>query len=64
MLYPSLPELLKQVDGRYLLVNVIAQRAREISQNTDSMGEPLEKKPVSTAIEEIAAGDIRVSLKL
>ena len=62
MLYPSLPELLKQVDGRYLLVNVIAQRAREISQQADSIGESLDKKPVSSAIEEIASGDIRVKL--
>ena len=31
MLYPSMAELLEKVDSRYLLVNVIAKRARELS---------------------------------
>ena len=31
MLYPAMSELLKHVDSRYLLVNVVAHRARQIS---------------------------------
>ena len=31
MLYPAMSTLLKNVDSRYLLVNVIARRARQIS---------------------------------
>ena len=61
MLYPSLAELLKHVNSRYMLVNIIAQRAREISMKSEETGEPLEKKPVSTAIEEIASGNIHIS---
>jgi len=61
MLYPSLSELLNQVNSRYLLVNIIAQRAREISVKSEESGEPLEKKPVSIAIEEVALGSIRVN---
>lgn len=60
MLYPSLSSLLEQVKSRYMLVNIIAQRAREIAVKSEESGEPLDKKPVSCAIEEIARGDIRV----
>lgn len=58
MLYPTMPELLKQVNSRYLLVNVIAKRAREISALAEEEGEPLDEKPVSIAIKEIAEGKI------
>jgi DNA-directed RNA polymerase subunit omega len=61
MLYPSLSDLLKQVNSRYMLVNIIAQRAREIAMKSEEVGEPLDKKPVSSAIEEIASGNIRIT---
>jgi DNA-directed RNA polymerase subunit omega len=61
MLYPSLSDLLRQVNSRYMLVNIIAQRAREIAVKAEESGEPLNKKPVSSAIEEIASGEIRVN---
>ena len=60
MLYPSLSSLLEQVDSRYLLVNVIAQRAREIAEDAEANDISLSKKPVSYAIEEIANGNSRV----
>ena len=31
MLYPAMSELLKHIDSRYLMVNVVARRARQIS---------------------------------
>lgn len=62
MLYPSLSELLDQVNSRYMLVNIIAQRAREIAMKSEEAGDSLDKKPVSCAIEEIASGDIRVTV--
>ena len=63
MLYPTMPELLKQVgNSRYLLVNVIAKRAREISLDAETHGVPLDDKPVSMAIAEIAQGKISASL--
>lgn len=58
MLYPSTSSLLKNVNSRYLLVNVIAARAREIAAEAEENGEHLEKKPVTEAIEEIAEGKI------
>ncbi len=61
MLYPSLSQLLEHVNSRYLLVNIIAHRAREISQEAENEDEPLDEKPVSMAISEIADGSIRVN---
>lgn len=62
MLYPSLASLLEQVNSRYLLVNIIARRARDISTGTADRGDMLYEKPVSRAIEEIAAGELRVTV--
>ena len=45
MLYPPVADMLKNVDSRYLLVNVVAQRARVISEEAESFGEELLEKP-------------------
>ena len=62
MLYPSLASLLEQVNSRYLLVNIIARRARDISIQASEQEETIYEKPVSRAIEEIAAGELRVTI--
>jgi len=62
MLYPSLASLLKQVDSRYRLVNIIARRARDISAVSDDYSDEDYEKPVSKAIEEIAAGKLRITV--
>lgn len=54
MLYPAMKDLLKQVPSRYQLVNVVAHRARKISVDAEEQGIPLNDKPVSIAIREIA----------
>lgn len=56
MLYPSLSKLLEHADSRYLLVNMIAHRARQISAQAEKDGMPLDEKAVSIAIREIADG--------
>ena len=61
MLYPSLASLLEQVNSRYLLVNIIARRAREISGSADDHDGPGGFKPVSKAIEEIAGHRLRIT---
>ncbi len=63
MLYPPMSELLKKINSRYLLVNVVAHRARTIAAEADKKGESLDKKPVSLAIDEIASGAYSVRLK-
>ena len=62
MLYPSLAHLLKQVNSRYLLVNIIARRARDISAAAGDYGDVSDRKPVSRAIEELASGELRVTI--
>ena len=63
MLYPPVPELLKHVDSRYLLVNVIAHRARQIAHEAEVLEEDLTEKPVTTAIHEVADGELTATLK-
>lgn len=58
MLYPAMKDLLNQVPSRYELVNVVACRARQIASEAEAMGEPLDDKPVSIAIREIAEGKL------
>ncbi len=54
MLYPAMKDLLERIPSRYELVNVVAHRARQISSEADLLGQPLEEKPVSIAIREVA----------
>ena len=56
MLYPPMSALIEKVGSSYLLVNVVARRARDISAKAEEDGEILEKKPVSTAIDEVYSG--------
>ena len=58
MLNPSMLELMKRVGNRYLLVNLAAQRARDIADEAEEKGEPLPDKAVKLALDEIAAGEI------
>lgn len=60
MIYPSMPMLLEKVNSRYMLVNVIAKRAREISTEAEETGEHLIEKPVTLAINDIADGKVKV----
>ena len=63
MLYPPVADLLKNVDSRYLLVNVVAQRARQIASAAEEAQEDLPEKPVTMAIKEVAAGELTAMLK-
>ena len=63
MLYPPVADLLKNVDSRYLLVNVVAHRARQIAYEAEVLQEELEDKPVTLAIREVADGVLSATLK-
>ncbi len=56
MLYPTLDSLIEKIGNRYLLVNVTAKRAREISEEAAAQGIKLTDKPVRLAVCEIAEG--------
>lgn len=60
LLYPPIKELLGQVPSRYMLVNLVASRARKLSSEAEVSGEPLEEKAVSLAIREVADGTLTV----
>ena len=62
MLYPPMKDLLKSVPSRYELVNVVACRARQIATEAEESGLPLEDKPVSIAIREIAQGEAEAEI--
>ena len=58
MLEPSMNRLLKQVPSRYMLVNVVAHRARQIASQAEDEGYPLTEKPVTLALKQVAAGEV------
>ena len=63
MLYPPVADLLKNVDSRYLLVNVVAHRARQIAAEAEAFQEELPEKPVTMAIWEVADGKLTATVK-
>ena len=63
MLYPPVADMLKNVDSRYLLVNVVAQRARTIAAEAEAFQEELTDKPVTLAIREVAEGKLTTTVK-
>lgn len=63
MLYPPVADMLKHVESRYLLVNVVAQRARQIAAEAEALNEELPEKPVTMAIREVAEGKLTAELK-
>ena len=63
MLYPPVADMLKNVSSRYLLVNVVAHRARQIATEAEMLQEELPEKPVTLAIREVADGKLSGTLK-
>ncbi len=58
MLYPAMSDLLKNIKSRYLMVNVVARRARQISIEAETFHQALPEKPVTLAIREVADGKL------
>ena len=63
MLYPPVADLLKNVESRYLLVNLVAHRSRQIAMEAEAFGEDLPDKPVTMAIREVAEGKLTATVK-
>jgi len=63
MLYPPMSALLEHVDSRYLLVNLVARRARQIAIEAEEFQQPLTEKPVTLAIREVAEGKLTAEVK-
>lgn len=60
LLYPPMKDLLENVPSRYMLVNVVAHRAREISSESEKTGIPLTEKAVTLAVREVASGELKI----
>lgn len=63
MLYPPMSSLLENIPSRYLLVNVVAKRARQIAIEAEANQVTLEDKPVTLAIREVAEGKLTATMK-
>lgn len=70
MIDPPIEELLDKVDSKFTLVTLAAKRGREVNSYFNQLGEGLgsivppqvtsvSRKPLSIALEEVAAGKIR-----
>ena len=58
MLYPAMNKLKSHIPNRYMLVNVVALRARQIADDAEEAGVQRDEKPVTLAIHEVADGKI------
>ena len=56
MLYPAMNKLTEHIPNRYMMVNVVARRARQIAEEAEKSDERLAEKPVTMAIHEVAEG--------
>lgn len=60
MLYPPVADLVEKVGSRYQLVNLVAKRARKITAEAEETQTPIERKPVSSAIDEVYSGKLSI----
>ena len=61
MLYPAMSKLNSHIPNRYMLVDVVALRARQMAEDAEDAGVHLDEKPVTLAIHEVADGKIDAS---
>ena len=61
MLYPAMNKLTEHIPNRYMMVNVVARRARQIAEEAERNEEHLTEKPVTMAINEVAEGKFEAS---
>ena len=63
MIYPSIDEINKKIDSKYLLVNIASKRAKEMDENgyyQMKESEYKSDKNIGRALEEINNGLIKV----
>ena len=56
----TIEDCLKRVDNRFLLVNMVAQRVRQIREGSDYLVSSPKNEDVVVALREVAAGKIRI----
>ncbi|WP_286028164.1 DNA-directed RNA polymerase subunit omega [Ligilactobacillus agilis] len=61
ILYPSVDDLLEEVDSRYSLIMLASKRAHELDAGALPMLSEYESvKSVGKALEEVVAGDLKI----
>lgn len=63
MIYPSIDKLLTQVGSKYLLVNIVSRRARQMLETEHYQlkeSEYQSKKPIGKALEEVTKDLVHV----
>ncbi len=64
MLYPSIDSLLNKVGSKYLLVNIVSQRVKEMEESHNYQMKDKDYKStknIGKALEEIANGTLHVN---
>jgi DNA-directed RNA polymerase subunit omega len=59
----TIEDCLKKVSNRFLLVNIVAQRVRQIREGSDYLVSSPKNEDVVVALREVAAGKIEVVKK-
>ena len=63
MIYPSIDKLLNQIGSKYLLVNLVSKRVKEMTEKKNyqlSDNEYVSKKNIGKALEEISKEMIHI----
>lgn len=63
MIYPSIDKLLNQVGSKYLLVNIVSKRAKEMKETDHYQmkdNEYVSKKEIGKALEEVSKDLIHI----
>ena len=60
MLRPAITQMITKNESCYSLVIGVAKRAREIADELYRNEQPLEEKPVKTAVDEFARGEYKI----
>ena len=63
MIYPSIDKILNQVGSKYLLVNIVSRRAKEMQETEHyqmKANEYKQTKPIGRALEEVSKGLIHI----
>ena len=60
MIRPPLESLLEKIENKYALVVSVAKRARVLKEGQLPMVDVASSNPVTVALEELAAGKIRI----
>ena len=67
MIYPSIDKLLNQVGSKYLLVNLVSRRAKELEETKSYQlreNEYKSSKEIGRALEEVASNKIILNKKI